>query len=86
MQAGKIHNLQRQREFILIPPKKGEYRNEKKCSYFADFVYEKNGKLVVEDFKSPATKEDEVYKIKRKLMLQKYDISIREVFHADDSV
>ena len=38
-----------------------------------------NGELVVEDVKSPATRENGVYIIKRKLMLQKYGIRIKEV-------
>lgn len=74
--GGQIANLRRQVKFVLIPAKKGEYRNERECAYIADFVYETpDGKLVVEDVKGMRTKE---YIVKRKLMLQKYDISIKE--------
>lgn len=51
---------------------------ERACNYFADFVYKENGRKVVEDTKSKATKT-EAYKIKRKLMLHLYGIKIREV-------
>ena len=49
---------------------------EQECSYVADFVYMKDGKQVVEDTKGFKTKD---YIIKRKLMLHKYGILIREV-------
>lgn len=91
--AGKISGLQRQVKYILIPAQrefcneiytKGEKKGcfkpgkllEKECSYIADFVYYENGKPVVEDAKGFRT---EVYKIKRKLMLERYGIQIREV-------
>ena len=53
---------------------------ERKCSYIADFVYILNetGETIVEDAKSPITRTPE-YKIKRKLMLCRYGIRIREV-------
>ena len=48
---------------------------ERKVTYIADFMYEENGKAVVEDTKGLRTKE---YVIKRKLMLYKYGIRIEE--------
>lgn len=56
---------------------------EQKCCYVADFVYEKRmpddtWQTVVEDTKSPATKTGE-YVIKRKLMLFRHGIRIREI-------
>ena len=91
--AGKITALQRQVKYVLIPTqrefsneiyKKGAHQGhfkpgkvlEKECSYIADFVYYKNEKTVVEDTKGFRT---EAYKIKRKLMLERYGIQIREV-------
>ena len=73
--AGQIKNLARQQEFILIPKQryKGEYIKE--CKYVADFVYEKDGEMVVEDVKGYKT---DVYKIKKKLMLWKYGVMIKE--------
>ena len=73
--GGQIQNLRRQVKFVLLPAKKGKYRNERECAYIADFVYEQNGELIVEDVKGMRTKE---YIIKRKLMLAKYDISLKE--------
>ena len=90
--AGAITNLQRQVEFILIPPqwetferysdksgkrlKDGRRCVEQKCSYFADFVYFMDGQKVVEDTKGVKTKD---YIIKRKLMLRIHGVRIREV-------
>ena len=72
--AGEIYNLRRQVTFELIPKQEGE----RPCNYIADFVYvdKKTGKTVVEDAKGVRT---DVYKIKKKLMLWRYDIRIKEV-------
>ena len=75
-QAGAIKDLRRQVTFMLIPPHTGRIRNERACNYIADFVYVRDGYVVVEDVKGVRT---EVYKIKRKLMRDKYGIEIREV-------
>lgn len=73
--AKEITELQRQVKFVLIDKTK-DYRE---TSYIADFVYkDKDGKLVVEDCKSKITKT-QVYKIKKKLMQQRYGIKIKEV-------
>ncbi len=80
--AGKIRNLQRQVPFELIPAQYIEGRLvERPCKYVADFIYESPGRTgewrtVVEDTKGVKTKE---YIIKRKLMLQKYKIKIKEI-------
>ncbi|HAS38566.1 MAG TPA: hypothetical protein DCS04_08255 [Ruminococcaceae bacterium] len=73
--SGVIRNLQRQVKFRLIDSQKTLERTERPCDYIADFVYYENGKRVVEDCKGMRT---DVYKIKRKLMLEKYNISIKE--------
>lgn len=73
--SGIIRNLQRQVKFRLIDSQKTPERTERPCDYIADFVYYENGKRIVEDCKGMRT---DVYKIKRKLMLEKYNISIRE--------
>ena len=74
--AGKISDLQRQVPYELI---KAQYDGsrcvERACNYVADFVYRENGKTIVEDCKGFRT---DVYKIKRKLMLERYGIRIRE--------
>lgn len=77
--AGGIKDLRTQVKFKLIPAQRDEATGkviERECSYKADFVYEEDGKTVVEDVKGFRTKE---YVIKRKLMLWRYGIKIREV-------
>lgn len=90
-----ISDLRMQVEFELLPNqyatekrygKNGKPLKDKKVLlerrvvYRADFVYTLNetGETVVEDTKSEATRTPE-YIIKRKLMLHKYGIRIREV-------
>lgn len=77
--AGAIKDLRMQVKFTLIPAQRDEATGkvvERECSYKADFVYEEDGKTVVEDVKGFRTKE---YIIKRKLMMWRYGIRIREV-------
>lgn len=91
--AGEISDLRLQVKYVLIPtqrapsfevykrgPNKGRRKPgevlEKECAYIADFVYTKGGETVVEDAKGVRTKE---YIIKRKLMLERYGIRIKEV-------
>lgn len=91
--AGVISFLQRQAKFQLIPnqyaqsdetytkgPRKGQRKPgkllEHECNYIADFCYIRNGETIVEDAKGYRT---EVYRIKKKLMLERYGIQIREV-------
>ena len=77
--AGQIFELQRQVPFVLVPKQERDGKViERPVVYRADFVYTENGKEVVEDVKSPATKTKE-YILKRKLMLWEYGIQIREV-------
>lgn len=75
--AGAIFDLARQVSFILIPAQYIDGKcAERAVTYIADFVYTENGGTVVEDAKGVRTKE---YIIKRKLMLHKYGVRIREV-------
>ena len=77
--AGLISNLQAQVKFTLIPAQRQRGKVvERAATYIADFVYTENGKTVVEDVKSPATRTD-VYRLKKKLMLYKFGIAIKEV-------
>lgn len=77
---GKINHLQCQVDYELIPAQKiGKKTIERKCCYRADFVYNKDGDVIVEDVKSPITRKQPEYIIKRKLMLWKYGIIIKEV-------
>lgn len=87
--GGLISDLQRQVKYILIPAQRepdaigkrgGKIKGkiiEREVAYYADFVYQlPTGELVVEDTKGVRTKE---YILKRKLMLWKYGIRIKEV-------
>ena len=95
---GEISGLRRQVEYLLIPAQYGtEIRHlktkdkevrvllERPCSYIADFVYERNGKTIVEDCKGEDKKykgkrfstETAAFKIKQKLMLYIHNIQIK---------
>ena len=90
--GGEISDLRRQVSYELIPAqygervtstKTGKSRSRRICleravKYVADFVYTdvRTGETVVEDAKGKRTKE---YIIKRKLMLERYGIRVREV-------
>ena len=96
LRAGKISNLQLQKEYELIPAqyevvptgelytrgeRKGDLKTKRICieqavNYVADFVYTENNKTVVEDTKGVKT---EKYIIKRKLMLWRHGIKIKEL-------
>lgn len=89
--AGEISNLEMQVKFVLIPTqrepdfvgvrggiKKGKVI-EKECSYLADFVYIRDGEVIVEDVKGYKNGSAyNIFKIKRKLMLYLYGIKIVE--------
>ena len=89
--AGKIQHLRRQVRYQLIPaqyeniPQYGKnglrIQDKRVCverelSYIADFTYQQDGKLVVEDVKGYRTS---AYTIKRKLMLFMHGVKIKEV-------
>lgn len=80
-EAGKITGLERQPRYILVgSQKKDDGTIERPVSYVGDFRYTSNeGKTIVEDVKSPRTRKNPEYIIKRKLMLERYGITIREV-------
>ena len=79
--AGKITKLRRQVKYVLIPAQyNGKYKVESETSYIADFVYkDESGTEVVEDVKGyKRGAAYQLFVIKRKLMLQKYGITIME--------
>ncbi|WP_233202209.1 DUF1064 domain-containing protein [Parabacteroides provencensis] len=81
--AGMISELKEQVKFELIPSHYENINGKKKCieracHYIADFVYVENSKLIVEDVKSPITRKNKEYIIKKKLMLYQHGIKIRE--------
>lgn len=65
LRAGEITDLELQKEFKLSV-----------CSYYADFVYTKNGETIVEDVKGFKTA---TYRMKKKLMKAELGIEIKEV-------
>lgn len=67
--AGKITELQLQPKFLLQESFKKNGKTYRKIEYIADFMYEENGKIIVEDVKG---KETEVFKLKHKLFEKKY--------------
>lgn len=71
---GYIKDLKLQVPFVLIS--KSEYGRD--VRYIADFTYYIDKELVVEDVKGVLTKE---YKLKKRLMQEKYHITIQEVKH-----
>ena len=91
--SGVIINLQRQVKYVLIPAQRepdiigkrgGKIKGklvERECSYIADFVYKTaDGETIAEDVKGyKKGGAYAVFSIKRKLMLQLYNIRIREV-------
>lgn len=92
---GKISDLRRQVEYCLIPPqyrteivqlktkaKEKQVLVERECAYKADFVYERDGKLVVEDVKGARFLMTADFKIKKKLLLYRYGIAIQIVTEA----
>jgi len=66
-QAGQISDLK------LQVPYKLEINGSLVCKYVADFVYQENGQMVVEDSKGVETPE---FKLKKKLMKAIHGIEI----------
>lgn len=67
--AGKIKELELQPRFLLQEGFKKNGKTYRKIEYVADFQYEENGKLVVEDVKGIQT---DVFKLKHKLFEHEY--------------
>ena len=76
--AGEISDLRTQVKYTLVPSqKKPSGGTERPVTYTADFVYkDKDGKEVVEDAKGVRTQQ---YTIRRKLMLERHRIEVKEV-------
>ena len=81
--AGLISNLQRQVKYELIPTQRIDGKVvERPVHYIADFVYTKDGGLVVEDvkdYRNPASAGYAKFVLKRKMMLHTYGIRITEI-------
>ena len=76
-EQGVIQALRLQFPFLII--RGGRWANGRKyppTKYIADFVYELDGEIIVEDVKGYKTHD---YTLKKKLMMERYGIEIREV-------
>lgn len=69
LKAGQITDLELQVDYPMIVNKR------KICSYFVDFRYKENGKIVCEDVKGLRLP---VYRLKAKLMRACYGIEVYE--------
>lgn len=80
LKGGLISDLRLQVPFELIPAQRDPQTGktiERAVNYVADFVYKTpDGKTVVEDSKGYRT---EVFRIKKKLMLWRHGIEVKEV-------
>jgi len=73
-----ITKLQLQVKYLLTPIlTKDDGKRERATHYVADFVYWEDGKLVVEDVKGGKSTPEFI--IKRKLMLEKHGITVKEI-------
>lgn len=73
--AGVIHGLLLQVPFEILPSFECDGVKYRGMKYIADFVYTRDGKLVVEDCKGFKTAE---YKLKKKLMAYINHVNIEE--------
>jgi hypothetical protein len=78
VKAKQITRLQRQIPYVLVDPLVAPDGTKLRgVTYIADMQYlDANGDLVVEDVKGVETAE---YRIKKKLMLERYGIWVREI-------
>ena len=74
-EAGKIQHFRLQVPFELLPSFECDGVKYREMKYVADFVYVRDGKVVVEDCKGFKTAE---YKMKKKLMAYVNHINIEE--------
>lgn len=80
--AGEIRDLRLQVSFVLTERRQRDDGTwERASKYVADFVYivVSTGKQVVEDVKSVATRKNRTYIQKRKQMLEKHGITVKEI-------
>lgn len=70
---GMISDLQEQVRFVLQEPFINNYGKKiREICYVADFSYIQDGKQIVEDVKSPATRDIAVFKLKHKMFEKRY--------------
>lgn len=67
--AGIVSDLKLQQRFEIVPKAGG---NKRARFYIADFTYSEDGKRICEDVKSPITRQNPVYTLKKALFLWQY--------------
>ena len=88
--AGEISSLERQKVFELQPGFRHAGKKIRPIQYIADFYYydetddcrycqDPITRWVVEDVKSPATRKNPVYNLKKKMMLYVHHREIKEI-------
>lgn len=70
--AGKITNLTVQQKYLLMEKQTHNGKIYKSTSYIADFRYELDGQIIVEDVKSEHTRKLPTYRVKVKWFLSLY--------------
>lgn len=79
MQAAQlISELKVHPEFALHSPDPNGIPR-RVCAYIADFSYQRDGKLVIEDCKSSATRANSTYRLKRAMLQIEYGVSVVEI-------
>lgn len=77
---GEISGLECQRKFTIVEPQTYGRHRLQAVNYIADFVYYEKGHMIVEDVKGyKRGTAYQLFTVKKKLMLQKYGIWVREV-------
>lgn len=69
--VGRISGLERQVRFEVCPKVPG-LKGSRARYYVADFVYDEDGKKIIEDVKSLITKKNPVYTLKKQLVQVKF--------------
>ena len=69
--AGIISELERQKKFELQPAFYYQGHKQRPIYYVCDFYYREGDKYIIEDVKSSITRNNQVYKLKKKIMMYK---------------
>ena len=67
--SGLLSDMKIQQRFEIVPKAGG---NKRARFYIADFTYLEGGKKIIEDVKSPITRSNAVYTLKKALVLWQY--------------
>lgn len=70
--AGEISGLSVQPKFLILPGVRWNGTLLRERFYIADFTYIENHREIVEDVKSPITRKNPVYTLKRQLFISIY--------------